>query len=286
MVDKITREPSGVETPLETPKDGRKAIGRSQPSGKDTSPVAIAIRGLCLELGGRMILDHIDLDIKQGKTLAVMGLSGMGKSTLLRCIMRLQEPDQGKIFINGQDILSMKWDKLSQVRQKMGMVFQKAALFDSMTVAENVGFGLRENTRKKTHEISRIVTDMLSIVDLAGKEDYMPSELSGGMQKRASLARAIATNPEIILWDEPTTGLDPILCCHINRLVLDMQKRFNVTSVLVTHDLDSAYTVGDEVAMLHGGKLIEKGTPGEFRNSLNPIVQQFINGCAEGPIKV
>jgi phospholipid/cholesterol/gamma-HCH transport system ATP-binding protein len=254
--------------------------------GKAENDIVISIRNLSVVLGGRTILDGLDLDVKKGKTIAVMGLSGMGKSTTIRCIMRLQEPDEGEIFIYNRDILKMKAEELHDVRQKMGMVFQKAALFDSMTVAENVGFGLREHTKMKDHEIRKIVDEKLAIVDLSGKGDFLPAELSGGMQKRASLARAICTNPEIILYDEPTTGLDPILCCQINQLIMDLQQRFKVTSILVTHDLSSAYAVADEIAMLHDGKIIERGDPEHFRNSPNPFVQQFVRGCTLGPIKV
>lgn len=265
------------EKPLESPRE-------EAPKRKE-EPV-ISIRGLCVRLGGRDILDNVDMDIMKGTTVAVMGLSGMGKSTLLRCIIRLMEPDAGQIFIDGSDILKMKREELERTRKKMGMVFQKAALFDSMTLSQNVGFGLKEHSRKSDEEILKIVKEKLAIVDLEGKENNLPSELSGGMQKRASLARAICTDPEIILYDEPTTGLDPIISNSINNLINDMRKRFGVTSVLVTHDLESAYMVADEIAMLHGGRIIEKGAPDAFKNSENPVVHQFVNGSTKGPIKV
>jgi phospholipid/cholesterol/gamma-HCH transport system ATP-binding protein len=251
---------------------------------KNSSKVKISIRELTVYLGNRAVLDRVDLDIYEGKTLAILGLSGMGKSTMLRSIIRLLEPDGGQIFIDGEDVLRMNRDELYNIRRNMGMVFQKAALFDSLTVGENVGFGLRQNTDMPDEEIKKIVAEKLAIVDLEGKEDLMPSELSGGMQKRASLARAISTTPDIVLYDEPTTGLDPVITSTINKLILDLQCRFRVTSIIVTHDLSSAYTVADEIAMLHQGKIIEKGTPEEFRNSSNPIVKQFITGSLEGPI--
>lgn len=248
--------------------------------------VKISIRDLVVVLGGRTILDKISLDIMTGKTMAIMGLSGMGKSTLIRSILRLLEPESGQILFEGEDILKMNGAKLDQVRQKIGMVFQKAALFDSMTVAENVGFGLKEHTKMKDAEIRKKVEEILAIVDLSGKEDLLPSELSGGMQKRASLARVLCYRPEVILYDEPTTGLDPVICNVINKLILDMKHRFGVTSIVVTHDLDSARMVADEIAMLHEGKIIEKGTPDEFFNSKNPYVRQFVTGSSVGPIKV
>lgn len=248
--------------------------------------VKISIRNLTVVLGGRKVLNGIDLDVHQGKTTAIMGMSGVGKSTLIRSIIKLIEPDEGSILIDGKDILKLNLHELYQMRQKIGMVFQKAALFDSMTIAENVGFGLREHTRMSDDEIRRVVSEKLSIVDLAGKENLFPSELSGGMQKRASLARAICTNPEIVLYDEPTTGLDPIISNVINNLILDMQKRFEVTSIVVTHDLDSARMIADEIAMLHNGKIVEQGPPDEFFNSSNPIIRQFVEGSTSGPIKV
>ncbi|MCE1245628.1 MAG: ATP-binding cassette domain-containing protein [Firmicutes bacterium] len=246
----------------------------------------MAVRQVNVTLGGRKVLDNVDLDIKTGKTLVIMGLSGMGKSTMIRSILRLQEPESGMIFFEGQDILKLREHDLDEVRSRIGMVFQKAALFDSMTISENVGFGLKEQKKLKGPELEKRVLEMLDIVDLAGKENSLPSELSGGMQKRASLARVLCYRPEVILYDEPTTGLDPIICNVINKLIMDMKQRFGVTSVVVTHDLDSAKMIADEIAMLHMGKIIEKGTPEEFFNSSNPIVKQFVKGSSEGPIKV
>ena len=246
----------------------------------------ISIRNLKVILGGRTILDGVNLDIHEGKTLAIMGLSGMGKSTMIRSIIRLLEPVGGEIIFDGKDILAMQEHDLDEARKKIGMVFQKAALFDSMTIFENVAFGLREHSKMKENEIRDRVLETLKIVDLAGKEDHFPAELSGGMQKRASLARAISYLPEVVLYDEPTTGLDPIICNVINYLIIDMQKRFGVTSIVVTHDLESAKMIADEIAMLHDGKIIEQGTPDEFFNSKNPIVMQFVKGSSEGPIKV
>lgn len=263
-------------------EDTKKTINDKNSNGN----IKLSIQDLTVVLGGRTILDKACLDIHEGKTLAIMGLSGMGKSTMIHSIIRLLEPDGGCIFFEGKDILKMNEHELDGVRKRIGMVFQKAALFDSMTIEENVSFGLREHTRMKAKEIAERVSETLAIVDLAGKENHLPAELSGGMQKRASLARAISYRPEVILYDEPTTGLDPIICNVINKLIIDMKKRFGVTSIVVTHDLDSAKMIADEIAMLHMGKIIERGTPEEFFRSDNPIVRQFVNGSSDGPIKV
>lgn len=247
----------------------------------------ISIKNLTIRHGARDILKNINLDIEQGKTTVVMGLSGVGKSTLLKAITGLLKPYAGQVFIHGKDATALTGQELDKIRRKIGMVFQSPALFDSLTVGENVAFGLREFFPKMPEEeIQQIVAEMLSIVDLEGKAHFMPAQLSGGMQKRASLARTIATKPEIILYDEPTTGLDPIMSNVINDLINDLKKRFNATSIVVTHDLESAYRVGDKIAMLYQGKLIAHGTWNEFKNSKEPVVQQFIHGSKEGPIKV
>lgn len=264
-------------------EDEKKTVNNKNGNNQN---VKISVRDLTVVLGGRTILDKTCLDIHEGKTLAIMGLSGMGKSTMIRSIIRLLEPDSGCILFEEKNILTMNEHDLNEVRKRIGMVFQKAALFDSMTIAENVSFGLREHRKMKEKEIMERVAETLAIVDLAGKENQLPAELSGGMQKRASLARAISYRPEVILYDEPTTGLDPIICNVINKLIIDMKKRFGVTSIVVTHDLDSAKMIADEIAMLHMGKIIERGIPEEFFRSDNPIVKQFVNGSSDGPIKV
>ena len=263
--------------------DEKKTVNNKNGNNQN---VKISVQDLTVILGGRTILDKTYLDIHEGKTLAIMGLSGMGKSTMIRSIIRLLEPQSGCILFEEKNILTMNEHDLNEVRKRIGMVFQKAALFDSMTISENVSFGLREHRNMKESEITARVAETLAIVDLAGKENQLPAELSGGMQKRASLARAISYRPEVILYDEPTTGLDPIICNVINKLIIDMKKRFGVTSIVVTHDLESAKMIADEIAMLHMGKIIERGTPEEFFKSENPIVKQFVNGSSDGPIKV
>lgn len=246
----------------------------------------IIIKNLTMRLGGRDVLKDISLEIGSGETVVVMGLSGVGKSTLLKCMIGLLKPTQGTIILEGKDITKLKPAELNELRKNIGMVFQSPALFDSLTIGENVAFGLREHTRLPEEEIQRIVAEKLAIVDLEGMEHLYPSQLSGGMQKRASLARTITTNPEVILYDEPTSGLDPIMSNVINDLIMYLQKEFKVTSVVVTHDLESAFKIGDQIAMLYDAVIVEKGSPDEIKKSQNPVVKQFITGSAEGPIKV
>jgi phospholipid/cholesterol/gamma-HCH transport system ATP-binding protein len=250
-----------------------------------TSPM-VSIRGLTVSFGNRQILRGIDLDVPKGETLAVMGLSGVGKSTLIRSIVGLVKPQSGQISIFDQNVVGMSESALNKIRVKLGMVFQSPALFDSMTIGDNVAFPLREHTRKSEAEIQRIVSETLSLVDLEGMEHLLPSQLSGGMQKRASIARAVCTGAELILYDEPTTGLDPIISNVINQLIRSLQKQLNVTSIVITHDLNSAYVIADQIAFLYNGEIVEKGTPSQFQNSSNPYVVQFREGRTTGPIRV
>ncbi len=246
----------------------------------------IRIQDLTIRLSGRDILKKINLDVSRGEILAVMGLSGVGKSTLLKCLIGLLKPTSGEIFLEGKEITGLKSQDLNDIRKKIGMVFQSPALFDSLTIGENVAFGLREHTRLPEDEIRRIVVENLAMVDLKGLEEMFPSQLSGGMQKRASLARTISTQPEIILYDEPTSGLDPIMSNVINDLILDMRNKLGATSIVVTHDMGSAFRIADRIAMLIGGKIVELNTAEGIRNSTNPLVVQFRDGNVEGPIKV
>jgi len=246
----------------------------------------IKIRGLKKTLGGKKVLDGIDLDIPTGETVVVMGRSGTGKSVLLKHIIGLMGANEGSIEIDGQEIVGMKEKDLDEVRKKFGMLFQGAALFDSMSVAENVGLALHEHLRLKDDEIRKRVTERLEWVGLKGIEEQKPSSLSGGMKKRVGLARAIAMDPQFILYDEPTTGLDPVTADAINRLIRSLQKRLGVTSVVVTHDMTSAFHVADRLAMLHGGKVVYVGTPDEVRHTDDAYVKQFVEGSSEGPIQV
>lgn len=244
----------------------------------------IRIEGLKKRFGDKQVLDGIDLSIERGETRVVIGSSGEGKSVLLKHVIALIEPDAGSIHINGICLNWHRKDSLVEIRSIVGMLFQGAALFDSLTVRDNVAFGLVENTRMSAAEIDRIVEEKLDLVNLPGTGRLMPAELSGGMQKRVGLARALAPGPKVMLYDEPTTGLDPINADAINELIRDMQLKLGVTSIVVTHDMTSAYKVGDHLSMLHGGRIIETGTPEEIRATSNPIVRQFVLGLAEGPI--
>ena len=245
----------------------------------------ISIRGLKKQLGEKQVLNGVDLDIPLGRTVVIMGRSGTGKSVLLKHIIGLMKPDGGSVEVDGTNVVGLKETELDEVRKRFGMLFQGGALFDSMTVGENVGLPLKEHTDLADDEIARRVTERLEWVGLQGVEETKPASLSGGMRKRVGLARAIAMDPAYILYDEPTTGLDPIMADVINRLIRSLQSRIGVTSVVVTHDMSSAYHVGDVLAMLHEGRVVFTGTPDEARNTKDPLVRQFIEGSSEGPIK-
>jgi phospholipid/cholesterol/gamma-HCH transport system ATP-binding protein len=250
------------------------------------STVKIRVVNLHKSFGEKDVLRGVHLEVRQGESMVVIGGSGSGKTVLIKCIIGLMRPDQGEIYVDGTEITSLDEKGMNEVRKKFGMLFQAGALFDSMSVGENVGFGLRQQTRLSEEEIKRIASGKLALVGLKDVEDLMPAELSGGMKKRVSLARAIAIEPEILLYDEPTTGIDPILADAINDLIVQMKEKLNVTSIAITHDMKSAYRIADRIAMLYRGEIIEVGTPDEIRNSSNPVVRQFIEGRSEGPIKI
>ena len=244
----------------------------------------IQIRGLHKSFGPNAVLRGLDLEIQTGEALVIMGRSGCGKSVLLKMIMGILQPDEGSITIDGVDIFSLASRELDQFRLKLGMLFQGAALFDSLTVRENVGFSLYEHTNLPPDVIVEKVKEKLRLVGLAGIEDSMPASLSGGMKKRVGLARAIANDPKIIFYDEPTTGLDPIMADGINDLIVQMHEKLRVTSVTVTHDLKSAYKIANRIAILYGGKIIGSGTPKEIENTENQVIRQYITGSATGPM--
>jgi len=233
----------------------------------------------------QLVLDELDLDIFRGETLVVMGRSGCGKSVLLKHMLGLLRPDSGEIYFQGEDITKFSRKKLFQMRMHFGMLFQSAALFDSMSVGENVALPLRKHTKLSEEEIEHIVEEKLRLVGLVDVMDKYPSELSGGMKKRVGLARAVVMNPEVVLYDEPTTGLDPIMADVINELINRLKAELEITSVVVTHDIKSAYRVADRMAMLHEGKIIYSATPEEVKRTDNAIVRQFVEGSAVGPIE-
>ncbi|MFH1621501.1 MAG: ABC transporter ATP-binding protein [Candidatus Omnitrophota bacterium] len=244
----------------------------------------IEIKNLTKHFENHLILDSLNLKIETGETKVIIGRSGCGKSVLLKHIVGLIKPEQGTILVDNQDISKLNEKKMNQLHMKIGMVFQGGALFDSLSVWENVGFVLREYSTLKEDEIRKRVKEALALVNLYDIEDKMPSELSGGMKKRASLARALCVRPQIILYDEPTTGIDPITADAINDLIDELHDKLKVTSIVVTHDMKSAYKVADRIAMLYNGKIIAEGTPDEIRYTHDATVHQFITGAAHGPI--
>ena len=244
----------------------------------------IEVQGIHKWFGSNHVLQGVDLTIREGETIVIIGRSGCGKSVLLKHIMAILEPDEGDIKIFGKSMFAMSSTEQDRFRLQLGMLFQGAALFDSLNVRENVGFSLYEHSTLSEEVISQKVCEKLGFVGLRGIEELMPASLSGGMKKRVGLARAICNESKIILYDEPTTGLDPINADVINDLILRMQDRLKVTSIVVTHDMTSAYKVANRIAMLYNGKIIAIGTPNEIRHSSDPVVQQFITGSAHGPI--
>jgi phospholipid/cholesterol/gamma-HCH transport system ATP-binding protein len=245
----------------------------------------IQIVDLHKSFGDNRVLQGLNLDIQKGETVVVIGQSGSGKSVLIKHMIGIVKPDKGEIFIDGTEICCLSEDEFYKLRRRFGMLFQGAALFDSLTVGQNVAFGLDRYRDFSDNDKEKVVRESLAMVGLKGIEDLMPHELSGGMKKRVGLARAIAYGPEIILYDEPSTGIDPIRADAINDLIIQMKEEMGVTSVVITHDIVSAYKIADRIAMLYEGRIIEEGTANEIENSKNEIVQQFIHGRAQGPIK-
>jgi len=246
----------------------------------------IELRQVSKQFGQQHVLNALDLAVPRNEVSVIIGRSGGGKSVLLKHIIGLLKPDSGAVFVDGEDIVSLGNRGLSRVRRKFGMLFQEAALFDSMTVFENVAFPLREHTRKSRSEIKDIVEDKLSSVGLKGMGYKMPSELSGGMRKRVGLARAMALEPQIVLFDEPTSGLDPVMSAAINELIVRTQEEFGATCVVISHDIQSTMATAHNVFMLYEGRIVASGPPTSIRDHSDPIVQQFIHGRAEGPIQV
>jgi len=245
---------------------------------------SIEIEGVWKRLGTKEVLRGVDLTVAEGESVVIIGRSGTGKSVLLKHVVGLIDPDRGAVRVDGQDVPALSVKELLDLRKRMGMLFQGGALFDSLSIAENVGLPLREHTRIVEKQVDLLVHEKLHLVGLEGVETMRPSSLSGGMKKRAALARALALNPKIMLYDEPTTGLDPITADLINRLIRRLQERLGITSIAVTHDMRSAYHIADRIAMLHEGRIHAIGTPAEIQASADPAVRQFIEGSAEGPL--
>lgn len=246
--------------------------------------VVIKVENLVKSFGSRKVLDGVDLEIYKGETFVVMGGSGCGKSTILRHLTGGLKPDAGSVYLFGDDISTANETKMDEIRKRFGMLFQSAALFDSLTVEENISLPLREHTKLDEHIIKIMVKMKLELLGLRGFGHLMPSQLSGGMKKRVGLARAIALDPEIIFYDEPSAGLDPVVTAVIDKLILDLSEKLSITSVVVTHDMNSVFRIADRIAMLHKGKVLEIGTKDEIKNSKNEYVKQFITGSPEGPI--
>lgn len=244
----------------------------------------IKLENVTKSFNSQVVLNHLNLDIPEGKITAVIGPSGEGKSVLLKHMIGLLKPDSGRVVVDDEDIAGLGRDELNRVREKFGMLFQNAALFDSMTVFENVAFPMEEKTRLPKTEIRERVRDALEHVGLAGVDNKFPDELSGGMKKRVGLARALLLNPKIILFDEPTTGLDPIICRAIHQLIKDTHARFGFTAVVISHEIPEIFDISDRVAMLYRGEILEAGTPEDIQRSAHPAVRQFISGSLEGPI--
>lgn len=243
--------------------------------------------GVKKAFGPRTILRGIDLKVETGETLVIIGGSGCGKSTFLKCVIGLHAPDEGTISVDGVDVTKLKTEgEIADYRRRFGYLFQEGALFDSMTVQENICFGLKYLTDIPTSKYRGIASESLALVGLKDIEDFKPSELSGGMKKRVALARAIAAQPQYILYDEPTTGLDPIMSDVINDLILDLQKKLKVTAIVVTHDMKSAYKVGSRIAMFHEGRVLQVGTPEQIKATKDEHVRQFVEGLSQGPIKM
>jgi phospholipid/cholesterol/gamma-HCH transport system ATP-binding protein len=246
----------------------------------------IELKNVFKAFGDNQVLKDLCLSVKGGETLTIIGGSGSGKSVLIKHIIGLLKPDAGEILVKGVDITQLKEKKIFEIIEDFGMVFQGGALFDSLNVGENVAFGIKKKDKMPVEEVGAVVEQSLERVGLPGIASLMPAELSGGMKKRVSIARAIAKKPRIIMYDEPTTGLDPIMADVINELIIKVNESPDITSIVITHDMVSAYKISDRIAMLYEGEIIETGTPDQIRSTTHPVVRQFIEGRSEGPIKI
>lgn len=244
----------------------------------------VALRHVGLQFGDKQVLDNVSFAVEPQERLVIIGQSGAGKTTLLRLILGILRPNEGTVFFKHRDVSRMSNHELEQIRMRIGMVYQDAALLSSLTVRENLALPLQELTDKTPGEIDRIVEEKLEMVELAGEDKLMPAELSGGMRKRVGLARALVMQPELVLFDEPTMGLDPVIGALIDELIIDLTKKTKATSIIVTHLMDSAFHIATRMAMLHDGRIVAQGAPEELRHSTNPVVIQFLRGSTKGPI--
>lgn len=243
-----------------------------------TDDVMIQLRNVKVAFGSKIVLRELNLDVHRGETLAVIGPSGSGKSTVMKLLTGLLAPTAGSIEIEGQEVSQLAEDQWDALRQRMGVVFQYSALFDFLDVGGNIAFGLKRYFKLSDKQIEERVSELLEMVGLPGTKKMLPSELSGGMKKRVGLARALAMQPEMVFYDEPTSGLDPVMTMTISRLIRKTQQALGVTSLLVTHDMESAYYAADRIAMLYNGRIVQVGTVSEIKNSTNPVVHAFVNG--------
>ena len=248
------------------------------------TPPVVELRNVRLQFEENVVLDDVSLAVRPLERVVIMGQSGSGKSTILRLVLGILAPTSGSVFFKQFEISRLRRRKLQQIRTQIGMVYQYSALLSSRNVRDNIALPLEELTRKTRAEIDKIVDEKLEMVGMANVKDQMPSELSGGMRKRISLARALVMDPELILFDEPSAGLDPVISSVIDELIINLSEQSKVTSIIVTHEMDSAFRIGTKMAMLYKGKIIEVGTPDAFKQSRNPVVAQFLSGSTEGPI--
>ena len=265
-----------IEAPPSREPDTKPHVVRG-----NLSPM-IAVRSVVKKIGQQEILRGVDLEVATGETLAIIGRSGGGKSVLLKHLVGLMTPDAGEIWIDGHNIIGMNERQLGAIRKKIGILFQSGALFDSMTVEENIAFPLREAGEKDPKVLHTKVEEMLEVIEMEGQEDKMPESLSGGMKKRVGLARSIIRRPSCVLYDEPTSGLDPVVADSINRLIHRLQQRLGMTSVVVTHDMKSAFDVANHIAYLHEGRIYFYGTPTQLQQARDPILQDFLLGRSDG----
>jgi phospholipid/cholesterol/gamma-HCH transport system ATP-binding protein len=265
---------------IEAPPSPKPQTKPSLVSADSSSPM-IVVRSLRKKIGQQEILRGVDLEVRAGETLVLIGRSGGGKTVLLKHMIGLMEPDSGEILIHGQNIVGLNERQLGAIREKVGILFQGGALFDSMTVEDNIAFPLREAGERDPKVVHSRIAEMLEVTEMEGHEDKMPESLSGGMKKRVGLARAIIRRPSCVLYDEPTAGLDPVVADSINRLIRCLQQRFGITSVVVTHDMKSAFDVADRIAYLHEGRVYFHGTPAELQQSTDPLIQDFLLGRSE-----